>query len=65
MKIKEYGKRGVAEYDLTPYHRLLRCPPGADFSNLGFSPAGGPGRQAGCRKNIEWVRTIPKAPEQP
>ena len=56
---------GGAEYDLTPYHGLSRCRSGADFSNLGCLPAGGPGRQAGRRKNIEWVRPVPKASEQP
>ena len=41
-----FQEGGVVEYDLAPYQRLLRCPPGADFSNLGCLPAGGPGRRA-------------------
>ena len=53
---------GGAEYNLTPYHRLLRCLPGADFSNSRSLPAGGLARQAGRRKNIEWGRPVPKAP---
>ena len=60
-----YKERG-AESDLnTPYHEPLKCLSGADFSNLGCLPAGGPGRQAGRRKNIEWGRPDPKASEEP
>ena len=47
-----FSGRG-AEYDLTPYHELLRCLSRADFSNLACLPAGGLARQAGRRKIIQ------------
>ena len=51
-------------YDLAPYQELLRCLSRAGFSNLDCLPGRGPAGQAGRRKNIEWGRRVPKAPEQ-
>ena len=44
---------GVAESDLTPYHKLLKCLPGAHFFNLGCLPGYWIVRQAGGHGGVE------------